>query len=172
LNTHPQLPSLATERLFLRPRQPADLPALLAMAQDGEVMHFVGGVVSDLASHERELRERIHLDFGPGLGYWSVLRQDGLTDYLGWIALTRLDNKGPEIEIGWRFARHAWGCGFATEAAQAVLGHARHLGIDPIAVIKSENVASVRVAERLGMVHQGRLHAYGAMLDRYGFVAA
>jgi RimJ/RimL family protein N-acetyltransferase len=57
------------------------------------------------------------------------------------------------VEVGWKFARHAWGHGYATEAGQAAIdwGFA-HLDLDQIiSVISPENTASMRVAERLGM---------------------
>jgi RimJ/RimL family protein N-acetyltransferase len=36
------------------------------------------------------------------------------------------DLHGPDIEIGWRLVRAAWGLGYATEAARPVLDHALH----------------------------------------------
>jgi RimJ/RimL family protein N-acetyltransferase len=91
--------------------------------------------------------------------------------FLGWILLTPLDAVGPDIEIGWRFRRDAWGAGFATEAARAILDHAfGALGLaEVIADIHPENARSVRVAENIGLVlrsrrfHHGEPHLHYAM---------
>lgn len=55
-------------------------------------------------------------------------------------------------ELGWALARAYWGNGYATEAAAAIRDWARHeRGIGRlISLIVADNVASQRVAERLG----------------------
>ena len=57
------------------------------------------------------------------------------------------------LEVGWLLVHHAWGRGYATEAARASVRHARQeLGAgELISLIAPENVPSQRVAERLGM---------------------
>lgn len=74
-----------------------------------------------------------------------------------------LDAVGPEIEIGWRFRRDAWGSGFATEAAGAVLEHAfTALALAKVvADIHPENARSVRVAEKIGLILRGRRLHHG-----------
>jgi RimJ/RimL family protein N-acetyltransferase len=68
-----------------------------------------------------------------------------------------------DVEIGYTFARRAWGQGYATEAAAACLA-AGLAGLDVprlIAVADVENVASHRVAERIGMRRDGEIEAHG-----------
>ncbi|MDQ2691068.1 MAG: GNAT family N-acetyltransferase, partial [Chloroflexota bacterium] len=62
----------------------------------------------------------------------------------------------PEVEIGYRLRRSAWGKGFATEAACAVRDFAfNSLGMQRlIALIDPDNIASIRVAEKLGMQYE------------------
>jgi RimJ/RimL family protein N-acetyltransferase len=55
------------------------------------------------------------------MGYWSIMAPEG---FAGWILLAPLDLHGPQIEVGWRLVRTAWGRGYATEAARPVLEHA------------------------------------------------
>jgi len=64
---------------------------------------------------------------------------------------------GPEIAIAWIFGRERWGQGYATEAGRACLAFGlEEMGIDRIvAIIFPENAASIRVAEKLGMVPLG-----------------
>jgi len=65
-------------------------------------------------------------------------------------------NGQPEIEIGYRLAKSAWGQGYATEAARSVRDFAfLTLGMKRlIAMIDPSNVASIRVAEKIGMRYE------------------
>ena len=62
----------------------------------------------------------------------------------------------PAVEIGWRFARSSWGCGYATEAAQAALDFGlTHLRLpDIVSIYQIENEASRRIMEKLGMTFE------------------
>ena len=77
----------------------------------------------------------------------------------------------PDFEIAYTLARHAWGRGYAREAAAASLTYAREvLGRDAIiSVIRPDNVGSIRVAESLGAVPDGTVDFYGgsALIYRY-----
>lgn len=151
------LPSFETERLYLKPRTMADLEACLAMDRDTEVTKFIPGPWSDPAKHEQFLAERIKKSFGPGFGYWSIFPKEQPSQFVGWILLIPYDGHGPEIEIGWRLNRLAWGKGYATEAARRVLEHAFDtVGVDRVvADIHPENQSSIRVAEKIGLTYVG-----------------
>ena len=155
------LPLLTTERLLLRQRHEDDLPAILRMDLDPEVMRFLDGPRTDTAAHEKEVRARIGKDFGPGLGYWSVFRRDRPEDFLGYVSLHVMPDYA-EVELGYRFDRPAWGQGFATEAAAACLDHAfRTLALpEVVAVVDPDNRGSLRVIAKLGFRAAGRRHAY------------
>jgi hypothetical protein len=75
--------------------------------------------------------------------------------YCGLFYFPDIDGQ-PEIEIGYRLARSAWGHGYATEAALSVRDFAvTTLGIKRlIAMIDPSNLASIRVAEKLGMRYE------------------
>jgi RimJ/RimL family protein N-acetyltransferase len=62
----------------------------------------------------------------------------------------------PETEIGYRLARPYWGRGYATESARAVRDYALNTLRLPrlIAMIDPQNVASIRVVEKLGMHYE------------------
>lgn len=61
--------------------------------------------------------------------------------------------------LGYVFHPHHWGKGFATEAAHAMIGHARSLaGVHTVfATCDSENIASKRVLEKCGFEAVGML---------------
>lgn len=131
----------------------ADLNACLAMDRDTEVTRFVAGPWDDPARHAAFVRERIAADFGRGLGYWSVFDRHEPHRFLGWVLLIPRDGSGPDIEIGWRFIRQAWGRGFATEATLPVVAYAFvALGLERIvADIAVGNAGSMKVARKIGM---------------------
>jgi RimJ/RimL family protein N-acetyltransferase len=163
------LPALTTERLLLRQRHEDDMPAMLRMDADSEVMRFLDGPRTDTAAHETEIRARIRKDFGPGLGYWSVFPRDRPAQFLGYISLHRMPDYEDDIELGYRFCRSAWGLGFATEAATACLDHAFLTLALPevLAVIDPGNLRSLHVIGRLGFHAAGRRGAYGKDLLLY-----
>ena len=61
-----------------------------------------------------------------------------------------------EVELGWALTRSAWGYGFATEAAAAMREHAfRQLRLTRlISLVHPENDRSLRLAHRLGAIHE------------------
>jgi RimJ/RimL family protein N-acetyltransferase len=118
-----------------------DLEACMAMDRDPEVTRFIPGPWTDPIVHRAFVEQRMRHVYPVGMGYWSIVAPQG---FVGWVLLTPLDLHGPEVEIGWRLIRAAWGRGYATEAARPILRHA----IDElrlqrvIADIDPENAAS------------------------------
>lgn len=96
------------------------------------------------------------------MGGWSVFPRETPQRYLGWIVLFPLEGWEGDVEIGWRFVRDAWGRGYASEAAAAVMEHGfRTVGLDHIvAVLDPDNQRSRRVCEKLGMTAAGMRRAY------------
>jgi RimJ/RimL family protein N-acetyltransferase len=163
------LPNLSTPRLDLRQWREADVPALIEMESDREVMRFVGGTrPCEPARLRRAFLERIGKDFGPGLGYWSVLPKGEPAHFMGWVCLVPLPGYR-DIEIGYRFKRAFWGQGYASEACQACLDYAfGELGLEEVvAVAHPENTRSHRILAKLGFSASGVRHAYGEMLPFY-----
>jgi RimJ/RimL family protein N-acetyltransferase len=160
------LPTFTTARLTLRPRTLADLDACLAMDRDPLVTKFIHGPWADPLAHHAFVEARIRHAYPTGMGYWSILAS---ARFIGWILLTPLDLHGPEIEIGWRLVRAAWGRGYATEAARPVLDHAVHtLGLRRVvADIDPANTGSISVAGKLGLVPDGTSLYVGRTVIRY-----
>jgi RimJ/RimL family protein N-acetyltransferase len=147
---------LETERLVLRPLTTDDTEALAAINADPEVMRYIGhGTPRTLADTEAlTAKVAAHWD-AHGWGAFAV-RENGTGDLVGLGILATpafLPEILPATEVGWRIGRDRWGRGYAPEAARAVLGFAfGELGLDRVvSCIHSENAASVRVAEKLGM---------------------
>jgi RimJ/RimL family protein N-acetyltransferase len=141
---------IITPRLLLRPATGADRMDLHRLEQDPDVMRYLnGGRPTPLEpdANEAFLMPRGHAD-----GLWVVVEpQTGA--FLGWVSL-RL--QGEAGDLGYRFRRDAWGRGYATEAASAVLADAfERRGLSRItAQTMAVNLASRRLMERLGMRHE------------------
>lgn len=147
---------LETERLLLRPLGSDDTAELAAINADPEVMRYIGnGEARDLAQTEALVAKvAAHWD-AHGWGAFAVRERD--TGDLAGLGILATPSFLPEIlpatEVGWRIGRDRWGRGYAPEAARAVIGFAfGELGLDRVvSCIHSENAASIRVAEKLGM---------------------
>jgi RimJ/RimL family protein N-acetyltransferase len=94
-----------------------------------------------------------------GYGLFSViLKSNG--ELVGDCGLEHMEVDGsPEVEIGYDFRSTYWGQGLATEAAAAVRNYAfQELGLGRvISLIRPDNPASMRVAEKIGMVKEKEL---------------
>jgi RimJ/RimL family protein N-acetyltransferase len=123
----------------------------------------------DVTRYRDSLRQRVAIDPGQGLGWWTLRSRAKDNIFLGMALLVPLALEGPEIEIGWRLPRSAWGNGYATEAAFRIVQHARdEVGLkEIIACINPENHKSIRVASKTGFQLDGRKKAYGTEFDCY-----
>lgn len=147
---------LVTPRTLLRRWQEDDLDAFAAICAEPEVMRWIGdGRVLDRAGTAERLDafRRHWEEHGFGL-FALVLRQTGeLAGFTGLAVPTFLPEILPAVEIGWRLGQQHWGQGLATEAARAVVRHARDdLGLERLVSIHQVgNDASSRVMLKLGM---------------------
>ena len=156
---------LETERLLLRKPDRSDLDGYAAVFGDPQVTRFLGrgGARSRdevSASLDRMLR---HWD-RHGIGLFTVLRTAdeqllGRVGFLLWdperwvnAMHAELENGPFETELGWTLGSEHWNQGYATEAALAcrdwALGPLRRTRL--VSVIAPDNVASIRVAEKIG----------------------
>jgi RimJ/RimL family protein N-acetyltransferase len=143
--------TLETNRLTLRMLRESDFDAYAEMCGDAEVMRYIG----DGQPLARPMAWR---NLALMIGHWS-LRGYGLLAaeerssgvLAGRIGFWNPDG-WPGFELGWMLRRSFWGRGYATEGARAALDFAfTRLGQPHvISLIRAENVASIRVAERLG----------------------
>lgn len=145
---------LHTERLILRRWRDSDLEPWAAMNADPEVRQHLGDLLSREQSDASVARFLAEFD-QRGYGWWAVeVRATG--EFIGFAGLDEVDDGLPftGVEIGWRLARSAWGHGYATEAARAVVALAFDtLGLDEVlAVTTATNLRSQAVMHRIGMI--------------------
>jgi RimJ/RimL family protein N-acetyltransferase len=147
-----------SERVRLRKPHDADIEGIVETQTDERVRSYLGG-----PRPEQEVR-----GFVESVGVSTLMAEPGCfivaiketDEMLGTILLNRRDpdksghieSGGNELELTYVFRHHAWGKGYATEAARAVLrAAAAELPDQPVLIItQSANHASLNLAGRLG----------------------
>lgn len=141
-------PLIETERLILRPLTLGDVDRLVALHADPRVHEFVPAYTYEQARERLAGIERQWAERGHGL---CAVELKGTGEFVGRCGLNYWE-EFDEVEAGWTFAVSAWGHGYATEAARAVLDWGFRWLDDEYftAMIVDANAPSLRVASRLG----------------------
>ena len=163
-----KIPTITTTRLCLRPFMEDDVGPLHAMLAEKDFLRYfpnpepppLDRVEKYLALQEKHWQEH-------GYGRWAVelIDHGGL---IGWNGLQYLPDTD-EIEIGYILAKSHWNRGLSTEAARVGLRLAfEKLDLDEVvAIVHSENLASQRVTEKLGMRLTYEAEYFGMAAYRY-----
>lgn len=159
---------LATDRLSIAIMTLDDADLLYALDQNPDVMKYINGgkptSKSDI-EHISIPRLASYLTPSKGWGFWKVFEKreldtvDRRDNFVGWILIRPMGffSETPEfnnLEIGWRFKQSAWGKGYATESAKAVI----KLLVEeqPIierftAIADKDNLGSIKIMKKIGM---------------------
>jgi RimJ/RimL family protein N-acetyltransferase len=148
---------LETERLILRRLVPGDLDNLFTLYSDPEVRrYFPEGVLTyEETKEELEWFLNGHPEH-PQLGLWATIHKEtgrfiGRCGLLPWTIDGQL-----EVEVAYLLGKDHWGQGLGTEAARGIL----HYGFETlnlprlICLIDRENLASIKVATKIGMTFE------------------
>jgi ribosomal-protein-alanine N-acetyltransferase len=147
---------LETPRLFFREFTTADAALIYTLNSNPEVVKYVHEEsTTDLTIALSVITNHILPQYEQyGYGRWAVHTKDNM-EFIGWCGLKyRPERKG--TDLGYRFLQTAWGKGYATEAAKAVL----QFGFEEFqlpsisAMAHIENTASLKVLEKCGMLFQ------------------
>ena len=159
-------PPLSTPRLELRRFAGRDLGPLLTAFGDPEVMRYVGSERRPLTGDAVKVFLRTAGDHWArhGFGLLAVVERATGT-VIGEAGLQVLE-AGPDIELGYTLSRAAWGRGYATEAARAVVRWAfAGLRLERVvAVADPANASSLHVLDKLGMRRLGSRWCYGTRM--------
>lgn len=159
-----------TERLLIRRFTADDAEAYWPLVSNPAVLRYVGepaltsiGAVRDLLE-TRPLRDyRLY-----GYGRMACIEKSS-GRLLGFSGLKYLDDMN-ETDVGYRFLPEAWGKGYATESAAAIMAR-QAVEFDLrriIGLVEPENEGSVRVLKKLGLTFERRLaDAAHGELDLY-----
>lgn len=148
---------LRTARLTLRPATTADTDALISAANDPAIARNLvvplpktkAAAAEFISTYQRELQDA-------GLGIWLAFPH-GDSTLVG--ALYLHSPKGSTAKLGYWADATARGKGYLTEAGEAVLqwafGHLTHVHLQ----VAIDNLASIRLARRLGFTFHALLPA-------------
>jgi RimJ/RimL family protein N-acetyltransferase len=166
---------LVTTRLVLRRFTAADAKVLLVLDGDPQVMRFLDSAATSLAQIHADVLPRFlayytrYRDFG---FFAAQTRTDG--EFIGWFGLRPVVPAATAVvdwadappgntavaALGYRLRRSAWGHGYATEGARALVRRAfADLGVTQIvATTMAVNTASRRVLEKAGLRYVRTVH--------------
>jgi RimJ/RimL family protein N-acetyltransferase len=168
-------PVQVTERLALRQFTAADAGDLLALDGDPQVMRFLEPTIKSRAQIQAQVLPRFLAcyDRYRGFGFWAAHTRTGGT-FIGWFGLRPVTPTAePMVDwpdappgdtavasLGYRLRASAWGRGYATEGAQALVRRAfTELGVSRIvATTMAVNTASRRVLEKAGLTCTRTVH--------------
>lgn len=156
------IPVLETGHLQLRAFVPSDAPTVQELAGAAEVAAttlniahpYPDGAAQSWIASVAERAER-------GDGYaWAIVDRSDAT-LMGAISVG-VHHRHQRGEIGYWLGVPFWSRGYMTEAATAVVAHAFDvIGLHRVeAMILPRNRASIRVAEKAGLRHEGTLCGY------------
>lgn len=153
-----QLQPIETARLILRRWSDDDLSGLRDLTHTAEVIRHIGARVT--LTEKQTLQEhaaKLAHWHEHGFGAWAAACRD-TNEWIGYVVLQHprpdvVELHPSEVEIGWLLLPFAWGQGYATEAAEALIKEGfRRLELDRIvARYQPANTASGRIMEKLGM---------------------
>ncbi|WP_412755913.1 GNAT family N-acetyltransferase [Legionella bozemanae] len=159
---------IETERLTLRPFTLDDLDRFSLICADPEVMRFIGtGKPLDRETVKQQMMSWIASYKEKGFGLLALTQKDN-KKLLGFCGLLQQTVDGElYIELGYRLERNSWSKGIATEAAKAIRDYAfKQLGLAHlISIIQIDNVASKKVAQKVGMDHLKRTYFKDVSVD-------
>jgi RimJ/RimL family protein N-acetyltransferase len=140
---------LRTTRLRLRTWTPGDAPFIFSLYSDPLVMRYVTAPWVSEARADLAVARATENQALRGYCLWAVEDDTGLVGACGLVYQESEDAP----ELGYHFRPAAWGRGYATEAAAAVLAYAHGtLGLPRIvAATEPAHVASQRVLLKIGM---------------------
>lgn len=167
------LPTIPAGRVRLRWLTDADVPALLAIFGDAEVMRYWShgpfASIDDARDYLRQIRDcfakRELFQWGVELlpaGDGGEGGAEGGGEIIGTCTLAQLDAQNRRAELGFALARAHWGNGYMAEALPALVRFAfEQLDLHRLtADADPRNHSSIRALSRLGFQPEGILREH------------
>ena len=157
-----KIPTIETQRLRLRPFNPADAPDVQRLASERDVAvntvdvphPYEDGVAEEWIGSHQEKFER-----GEEVNFAIVHPEQGFL--IGFISLI-INPKSESGALRYWIGKPYWNNGYCTEASRAVIEYGfETLGLNRIhARHFTRNPASGRVMQKIGMTHEGSLRQH------------
>lgn len=117
-------------------------------------VHNPFGPLPDMATALRNLEKFMDHQEKYGFGVWAIATLENPDTIIGFGGLSyKRYNDVEKLNLGYRFDKHAWGKGYATEFAKRTIDFAFNLpDISEIfAIVRPTNQSSIKVLEKSGM---------------------
>ena len=145
---------LETKRLTLRHQVIEDLDDLWTLYCNPNITKYIPDAPRTREEAQEELEWHMHgHPKHPELGLWATIHKES-GKFIGRCGLLPWTIDGQyDVEVAYTIAQDYWGQGLGSEAAQAILQYGfEKLNLPRlICLIDAENVASRKVAEKIGM---------------------
>jgi len=149
-----------TERLILREFEESDWEAVHLYGSDLEVVRYMPWGPNSVEDTQDFIQRVIaHQGDNPRREYELAVTLRAGGRLIGGCGIHAVSPQHLRGFIGYCLDKRVWGKGYATEAARAILAFGfEHLGLRRIvATCDTENLASARVMEKIGMTREGRM---------------
>ncbi|MGH9761609.1 MAG: GNAT family N-acetyltransferase [Blastocatellia bacterium] len=142
---------MMSSRLTYEQLEPSHLDEFHSFMRDDQVRRYLlGGNIFPVEWSAERIQDSQALFKRRGVGFWLV-RQQTSGELLGFCGFMEIPSVHPEPQIIYALFRRFSGKGHATEMARFCIAQARAQGFrDIVASVDAENVASLRVLEKLG----------------------
>jgi ribosomal-protein-alanine N-acetyltransferase len=169
------IPTRNSERLTLRPFVEADaVPLQRIMGQPDMLQYFPNSNPPEIDRVERLINYQLEHWEQYGYGWWAIefVEEKETRPFIGWAGLQYLPDTD-EVEVAYMLGRDYWGRGLATEVAREALeyGFEQLKEHEIVGIVHPENIASIRVIEKLGMSFDIRKPYFGMDCFRYALTA-
>ena len=163
------LPKLETERLLLRKLRYKDVQDIYDYAQDEEVAQFV---MWD--AHHSELETLEFLNVVIGLynknepAPWGIELKE-TRRIIGTIGFVTLESEHNKAEVGYTLSKRYWNQGLMTEALTKIM----EFGFEKMRLNRiearciAENLQSIKVLQKVGMIEEGTLRQFLYMKKKF-----
>ena len=152
-------PTLRTDRLRLRPVADTDAEALFAMHSSTHVLRYWDEPPWSVPARAERFIATCRRMSDEGTGARVIIEREYDGVFIGWCSLNRWNPTYRSASLGYCLTEAAWGQGYGTEAARALLQWAfETLDLNRVqAETDTRNTASAHVLEKLGFVREGTL---------------
>ncbi|MCK8522999.1 GNAT family N-acetyltransferase [Aquimarina sp. D1M17] len=143
---------IETSRLLLREMNMGDAQDMLRLYSRPEVQKYTGeSVITTLEGIYDKIDEKRKEYKKYGYGRWITFLKEDM-QFVGWAGLSYLP-EFDKIDLGYRFLTEFWGKGIATEVSKEILQYGfETLQLEEIiAIAMKENIASIKVMQKVGM---------------------
>ncbi|WP_064692523.1 GNAT family N-acetyltransferase [Rhizobium aegyptiacum] len=165
------IPTLQAERLTLRPHRLDDFEAHAALWADEKVVRFITGAPSTREQSWSRMLRIAGMWHHMGFGFLAIVEKESgrFIGEAGFLEARRDMEPSIEgtLEVGWALMPAAHGRGYATEALTALIDWAEaHFPGKPMScIISPENLASLKVAAKLGFCETVRAQYNGEVIQ-------